>query len=422
MDLIKTEKSIEDTNKTNNQIESIFTSFMENTLFKDKFVLQASYTPETISHREEQIAQIASILAPVLRGERTSNLFVYGKTGTGKTLSVQRVRNELLKRDINSNNLIIEYINCKLKQVSDTEYRIFAELIKKLGGNVPATGLPTGQVYNKFLELIDNEKKLIVIIFDEIDHAVNKITDNFLYNLTRLNTELSKSQISIVGISNNLTFLDEIDPRVRSSLGEEEVVFPPYNALQLQDILNERASRAFMPDVLEEGVISKCSAYAAREHGDARRALDLLRIAGEVAERNGLKKVTLKDIDFANEKIEKDKILEIVTTEPRQFQLVLLSIIDIVEKNERLKDNLSSSIFTGEVYNNYQRLCEKTKNDPLTQRRVSDILSEFDMMGMINSSVISKGRQGRTRQIKLVIPKALVPKVKKILIDAIHLS
>ena len=221
------------------------------------------------------------------------------------------------------NNLIIEYINCKLKKVSDTEYRIFAELIKKLGGSVPPTGIPSSQVYNKFIELIDNEKKLIVLIFDEIDYAVDKISDSFLYNLTRLNTELSKSQICIVGISNNLTFLDNLDPRVRSSLSEEELLFPPYNALQLRDILSERSKIAFKKGVLDEGVIGKCAAFAAREHGDARRALDLLRIAGEIAERNNSNKITLKDIDSANEKIERDKILDIIRTEPKQFQLTL---------------------------------------------------------------------------------------------------
>ncbi|MEM3074355.1 MAG: orc1/cdc6 family replication initiation protein [Candidatus Pacearchaeota archaeon] len=403
--------------KINQKVDRIFNSFIGNQLFKDKFVLQASYTPETIPHRDEQIEQIAAILAPVLRGEKTSNLFIYGKTGTGKTLSVQYVKNELLKRNSDKNNkLIIEYINCKLKKVSDTEYRILAELIKKLGGNVPATGLPTDQVYNKFIELIDNEKKLIILIFDEIDHAVDKISDNFLYNLTRLNSEFSKSQISIVGISNNITFLDDLDPRVRSSLSEEEVVFPPYNAIQLRDILFERSKRAFKEGVLDEGVIAKCSAFAAREHGDARRALDLLRVAGEIAERNNSNKISLKDIDAANEKIERDKILYIVKTEPKQFQLVLLSIIKLVEKH-KLGD-----IFTGDVYNTYQELCEATKNDVLTQRRVGDILSEFDMMGLINSSVISKGRQGRMRRIKLAIPDSLKGKVKKILLESININ
>ncbi|MFA5992350.1 MAG: orc1/cdc6 family replication initiation protein [Candidatus Pacearchaeota archaeon] len=399
------------------KIDKIFDSFMNNNLFKDKFVLQTSYSPSTIPHRDDQIEQIASILAPALRGERTSNLFVYGKTGTGKTLSVQKVRDELIKRNnFDVNNLVIEYINCKMKKVSDTEYRIFAELIKKLGGSIPSTGLPTDQVYNKFIDLIDDQKKLIILVFDEIDHAVGKISDNFLYNLTRLNSELSKSQISIVGISNNLTFLDDLDPRVRSSLSEEEIVFPPYNALQLQDILKERAEKSFKDNVLQDGVISKCAAFAAREHGDARRALDLLRIAGEIAERGNSTKVTLKDIDLANEKIEKDKILDIVKTEPKQFQLVLLAILQLEEARKL------DEIFTGDVFNSYQILCEKTKSDVLTQRRVSDILSEFDMMGLINSSVISKGRQGRTRKIKLSIPSVLLSRVRTILDDSLNLN
>jgi cell division control protein 6 len=403
--------------KVASKVDKIFTSFMENQLFKDKAVLQTSYNPETIPHRDEQIEQIAAIMAPILRGERTSNLFVYGKTGTGKTLSVQFVRDELLKRNNNEDvELVIEYINCKLKKVSDTEYRILAELIKKLGGSVPATGLPTDQVYNRFIELIDDRKKLIVLIFDEIDHAVDKISDSFLYNLTRLNSELANSQISVVGISNNLTFLDDLDPRVRSSLSEEEIVFPPYNAIQLRDILTERSKDAFKDKVLIEGVISKCAAFAAREHGDARRALDLLRIAGEIAERNNSKTVSLKDIDFANEKIEKDKVLDIVRTEPKQFQIVLLSIMKLVEKHKL------EEIFTGDVYNAYQDLCESTKNDVLTQRRVSDVLSEFDMMGLINSSVISKGRQGRTRKIKLSIPDGLRGKVREILFDSLSIS
>ncbi|MCH7590837.1 cell division control protein Cdc6, partial [PVC group bacterium] len=290
---------------------------------------------------------------------------------------------------------------------------IFAELIKKLGGSVPPTGLPSSQVYNKFIELIDNDKKLIVLIFDEIDYAVDKISDSFLYNLTRLNTELSKSQICIIGISNNLTFLDNLDPRVRSSLSEEELLFPPYNALQLREILTQRAKSAFKEGVLGEGVIAKCAAFAAREHGDARRALDLLRIAGEIAERNNSSKITLKDIDSANEKIERDKILDIIRTEPKQFQYVLYSIIELSEETK-------NPIFTGDVYERYREVCLKNKSEALTQRRVSDIIQEFDMLGIINVRVISKGRGGRMREIKLAIAKNIVEKAKKIINESLN--
>jgi len=402
--------------KINTDLNEIFDSFDENCIFKDKFILQANYQPRDIPHRDEQIKQIAAILAPVLRGEKTSNLFLYGKTGTGKTLSIQFVRDELLKR-VNKNQnfkLKIIYLNCKLKKVSDTEYRILAELIKKLGGEVPATGLPTESVYSKFIEMIDSEKQYIVLILDEIDQTVKKISGGFLYNLTRMNSELSKTQISVVGISNDLTFLDNIDPRIRSSLSEEEIVFPPYNALQIQDILKTRSENAFAKNILADGVIAKCAAFAAREHGDARRALDLLRIAGELAERDSSKKVLLKHIDEANEKIERDKILDVIKTEPKQFQLVLLSIIQLFE----LKKN--EPIFTGDIYNLYQDLCRQNHTEVLTQRRVSDIIQEFDMLGIINVRVISKGRGGRMREIRLTITDKIIKKAKDIIQDSLN--
>lgn len=397
------------------ELDSIFDSFDKNSIFRDKTFLQSSYQPTEILHREEQIKQLASILAPVLRGERPSNVFLYGKTGTGKTLSIITVRNELLKRvkkDVGF-KLRIEYLNCKLRKVSDTEYRILAELIKKLGGDVPSTGLPTQAVYNRFIDLVDKERQLLVIIFDEIDQAVKKISDDFLYNLTRLNSELEKTQICVVGVSNDLTFLDGLDPRVRSSLSEEEIVFPPYNAVQLQEILSQRARYAFKEGVLEEGVIAKCAAFAAREHGDARRALDLLRVAGELAERDGSKKILLKHIDEANQKIERDKILDVIKSEPKQFQYVLYAIIRLSEERK------GEPVFTGDVYNFYQEVCEKNHSEVLTQRRVGDIIQEFDMLGIINVRVISKGRGGRMREIRLAIGNNIVQKAKEILSNSL---
>jgi cell division control protein 6 len=287
-------------------------------------------------------------------------------------------------------------------------------MIKKLGGAVPNTGLPTETVYNKFIDLVDKEKQFLVLILDEIDQAVKKISSDFLYNLTRLNSELSRTQICFVGISNDLTFLDGLDPRVRSSLSEEEIVFPPYNALQLQEILNRRSDGAFKEKVVQEGVIAKCAALAAREHGDARRALDLLRIAGELAERDNSKKILMKHIDEANTKIERDKILDVIRTEPRQFQYVLHSIITLSEKVK------GEPIFTGDVYNFYEEVCRKNRSEVLTQRRVSDIIQEFDMLGIINVRIVSKGRGGRMREIKMAIARPIVEKAKKIVEEALR--
>jgi len=405
--------------KNEENVNDIFNTFINKTIFKNKLSLQTNYTPETIPHRQDQVMQIARMLGPCLRLERPSNVFIYGLTGTGKTLSVQFVKQQLLKKATDQKiSLLMPYINCKLKKVADTEYRILAELIKKLGSKVPATGLPTDQLYHRFVELIDSKRQILVIILDEIDRAVGQIGDEFLYNLTRMNSELNNAQISIVGISNNLKFLDTIDPRVRSSLSEEEILFPTYNALQLQDILRNRSSEAFKDGILAEGVVEKCAAYAAREHGDARRAIDLLRIAGELVERDNKENISLDYIDKAKNKMEADKILVSIETQPKQFQITLYSIIELFKK---AREKNEVKIFTGDVYNYYKTLCFRLKIEVLTQRRISDIIGELDMLGLINVKVVSKGRYGRTREIRVDLQESLAEKINSILLSSLNL-
>ncbi|MBN2052161.1 ORC1-type DNA replication protein [Candidatus Woesearchaeota archaeon] len=395
----------------NKEINNIFEQFLQKeSLFKDKKALQSTYIPDEIKHRDIQITQIANILAPALRMEKPSNIFVYGKPGTGKTLSIRYLAEQMLTLADNKKiPLKIIYLNCKLKKIADTEYRLIAQLAREFGKEIPPTGLPTDEVYNVFFQTIDGEKQIILLILDEIDRLVEKAGDELIYNLTRVNTDLKQAQMSFIGVSNNLVFSNNLDPRVKSSLSEEEVVFPPYNAIQLQDILKRRASEAFKEEVIEEGVIQKCAAYAAREHGDARRAIDLLRVAGEIAERKGDKKITMKSVDEAEDTIERDKVIEIVKTQPKQFQATLYTVL--LNKN-----NAKNKIVdTGTVYETYRDLCAKVGLRPLTQRRVSDIIAELDMLGVINAKVISKGRFGRTREISLLLPSNVEQKIKKIL-------
>ncbi len=381
-------------------------------IFKNREYLRPSYTPEELPHRGEQIHQLARILVAPLRGETPSNLLIYGKTGTGKTASVKYVVKELKRVSSHAPRMVEPvYLNC---EVVNTQYRILATLANtfldklrerygrehanSLGfpESVPMTGWPTDEVYRCFFRALDHDPQLAVIVLDEIDRLVLKSGDEVLYNLTRMNSDLIKAKVSIVGISNDLNFMNYLDPRVRSSLSEEELVFPPYNALQLKDILEKRAEMSYADGVLGDGVISLCAAHAAREHGDARRALDLLRIAGELAEREGVEMVTVTHVQLAFEKMEKDKMVEVVRTLPSQSKLVLFSVVLLTEKNSR-------KIVTGDVYAVYRALCRQSGLDVLTQRRVSDLISELDMLGIINAQIISKGRYGRTKEITLSI-------------------
>jgi len=417
-------------------------------IFENKEVLRPSYTPHELPHRNDQINRMATILVSALRGETPSNILIYGKTGTGKTASAKFVSQELestsQKYDVPCE---VEYINC---EVTDTQYRVLAQLantfidqnqaviadrldryrdlrsaavddpialadtefatlddldarIEELETDademeeVPMTGWPTDRVYSTFFEAVDYHERVVVIMLDEIDKLVEKSGDDTLYNLSRMNSELDRSRISIMGISNDLKFTDFLDPRVKSSLGEEEIVFPPYDANQLRDILQHRADIAFKQDALTDDVIPLCAAFAAQEHGDARRALDLLRTAGELAERSQAEIVGEKHVRQAQDKIELDRVVEVVRTLPTQSKIVLFAVI-LLEKNG------VHNINTGEVFNIYKRLCEEIDADVLTQRRVTDLISELDMLGIVNAVVVSKGRYGRTKEMGLSVP------------------
>ncbi|MFA4887367.1 MAG: ORC1-type DNA replication protein [Candidatus Nanoarchaeia archaeon] len=398
-------------------LKTFFSDYLaKQPLFINKKIFQSNYTPGTIPHREEQIQILAGILAPIIRLEKPSNVFVYGKTGTGKTLVTTHVTQQL-KSLAKEQNIPIQflYVNCKMKRVADTEYRIIAQLAKEFGTDIPATGLPTDEVYKIFLKKIDEEKKLLIIILDEVDQLVKKAGDEILYNLTRLNSELKNTELSIIGISNDLLFMDSIDPRVKSSLSEEEILFPPYNAVQILDILKQRSKEGFRENTIQEGVVEKCAAYAAREHGDARRALELLRVAGELAERRNKTLIGIEDIDEAEEKIERDKVLDVIHTQPKHSQLTLLAIFKISELAH-------GQVLTGEAYEVYKELCPSIRLKPLTQRRISDIIAELDMLGIINAKVISKGRYGRTREIKIAIPPSTIQNIKKALEEALSIT
>ena len=261
-------------------------------------------------------------------------------------------------------------------------------------------------MYNRFLKKINEKKQVVILALDEVDRLVSKlgVGDEILYNLTRLNGELDKAQLSIIGISNDLRFMERIDPRVKSSLSEEEIVFRPYDAAELQDILWKRAQIAFSKGILSSSAISLCAALAAAEHGDARRALDLLRVAGELVERSGAKSVDEKHVRQAERCVEHDRIVEILENLPVHSKLVLSSIYILI--NEGIKEPK-----TGEVFEIYNNLCNQINIKTLTKRRVSSLINELNITNILNTKVISLGRYGRTKKILLEIPLNTVKEI-----------
>jgi cell division control protein 6 len=285
--------------------------------------------------------------------------------------------------------------------MTGSEYRVFASLGLSVGTVIPFTGLSVGEVFDRFRNGLESAKIILIVALDEIDALIKERGDGLLYELTRINETLKNSKVSIIGISNDLRFKEFLDPRVFSSLSEEEVVFRPYDAGELRNILFERSKLSLHEGSLSESALSICSALAAAEHGDARRALDLLRVAGEVAERQGDKIITEDHVRDAEKHIEHNRVVEALANLTLHSKLVLLSVYHLSR----------SSATTGEIYDVYNELCGEMGVGLLTQRRLGTLVSELDAMGLVNAKVVNMGRYGRTKKIRLEVSRSLLKDV-----------
>jgi cell division control protein 6 len=380
-----------------NVLDDIFENFVNGVnLFKDREVLRHDYLPDKLPHREDQIRLLGATVAPVLKDSRCSNVFIYGKTGTGKTAVTKYVLSHLeSKAKEYGARVKFCYINCRM---TGSEYRVFAALSQSVGLSIPFTGLSVGEVYDRFRLGLDQSRIIFIIILDEVDALIKDRGDAFMYELTRINETLDNSKVALIGISNDLRLKEFLDPRVFSSLSEEELVFRPYDAGELRNILLERSKLSFQDGVLSDSALSICSALAAAEHGDARRALDLLRVAGEVAERQGAKQITEEHVRQAEKHIEHNRVVEAINNLTMHSKLVLLSVYHLNKP----------SATTGEIYDVYNELCGEMGASLLTQRRLGTLVNELDSMGLVNAKVVSMGRYGRTKKIRLEICRSLI--------------
>ncbi len=371
------------------------------TVFKDRNIISPHYIPNILPYRDKQIGEISGILANALRGKKPNNLFIYGKTGIGKTSVTKFVLKQM--HDYSDKNDCLTastYVNCRNHP---SKYKVLLKCCKAFFPQQSFLGFSSGFVFEKLVDFVKETKKEVILVLDEIDKV--KDVDDLVYSVTRANDELESGSLTILGISNNLLFKDKLDPRTKSSLCEEEMVFPPYNADELKEILTQRISQAFNENVVEEGAISLAAALAAQESGDARTAVMLMLKAGEIADRMNLKKVSDEEVLRAKKIVEEEIIISMISTLPGQEQLVLYSIAELTKQKKGIRkitgEEEAGVLYSGEVYEKYSRVAKRFNENTVSTRWFRQYINELDMYGLIVTTASGSGQRGNTTFIKL---------------------
>ncbi|MGC8651719.1 MAG: Cdc6/Cdc18 family protein [Candidatus Micrarchaeia archaeon] len=372
----------------------------ESNIFANREVLSPHYIPKKLLFREKEIESIERALAPSLRGERGRNLFIYGKTGTGKTSCTRYVIDEV--KNIPNTKAKLSYINCR---IYNTRYRVLNKIVSDHLPTYAKRGYGAVDLYEKLTSWIEEDSKILVATLDEIDMV--KDLDDLVYTLTRINSDIKAGGVTIIGISNKVSFKEDLDPRSLSTLYENELVFSQYYANELYAILKDRAEEGFKQGAIDDDILHYIAAAAAKEGGDARIGLKVLTSAGEIAERKQESKITIEDTEEAKKIAENDIVYDIIVTLPEHQKLVLYSIALLSESGgayKKLTDGVDTYIFSGEVYGRYRSLAEGMHKEVKGERWYRKYLSELELQGLIVAFESGKGIRGHTKLIKLLYP------------------
>lgn len=371
----------------------------DNTIFARRELLRIGHVPDSdrIVGRDNEIKAIEDLLQPGVYGDPPGNAIVYGKTGSGKSLVARHVTGRVRAlSQTNDISLISAYVDC---DQSDTLTRVARTLSQQaaqqssLSWDIPDKGIGSSE-YMDYLYSILSDTDVFIAIIDEIDKLGD---DDILFKLSRAE-ESGKTDcyIGVIAISNKIEYYEHLDERVKSSFQDEELIFHPYDAGQIRSILEKRRD-AFAPDVLDSSVIPKVAALSAREHGDARKAIEILASSGKLAARNGDSKVTEEHVEAAQDYAEMSRFQELIRGSTPHSKYVLFALAYLQ------KSTLKESFSTGEIYDVYEDVCESEGTDPLSHQRVLELLKEWAFSDVTENQYTGGGKsEGSYREHSLL--------------------
>ncbi|MGD2091858.1 MAG: AAA family ATPase [Candidatus Aminicenantes bacterium] len=308
--------------------------------------LYENYNPTKITGREVQVKELSYCLEPAIKKMKPVHAWLYGESGTGKTLVVKYILRKL-QREAYVDGV---YINC---WENNSYYSVLDKLVRELR-ILGAEKLNTAFKLERFHQFIG--KRPFIIILDEIDQAKKPETGAIIYNLCNV------GNTGIICISKSRLALYTLDERIQTRLNAKQIAFLPYTENELFIILKQRTFFSLRPGACSDCIFRFIARLA---EGNSRIAIQILRNAAYIAEREQSKTIKLRHIKAAHNSskdLEKSYLLDRLSSHHR----LLYELVK--EKKE---------VNSGDLWKAYLQRCREIQKHPIALRTYSDYMNKL---------------------------------------------
>jgi cell division control protein 6 len=371
-------------------------------LFKSKEKLYPEYLPNSLPHRENELKTLTNIFKPMLLtpGAISHKALIIGGVGTGKTATA-RVFGKEFTQIAKKKGLNISYVhvNCHRDR---TLFEVINEVVRQLRLPVPQRGLSVREVLNYALDLMDSEDLYVIVTLDEFDYFISVSGSDAVYFLVRVYDEFPDrvKRLNYIFISKSPTALSALDPTTESYLIKNLVIFNPYKSYELYDILKFRAEESIFEGAVSDDILRYIADTVGADKGgpgNARAALEILLIAGEIAEREGSMRISLDHVRKACSIVEPNAVVlnDSLPYLSLHELLILKAIITA------LTESGEPYVSTGVIEEVYRKLCEDYDVEPRRHTKIYEYIINLKKLGIIMTSTYLKGKKGRSTYVSI---------------------
>jgi cell division control protein 6 len=370
-------------------------------IFKSRESLTPEHLPDKLPHREEELRTLVSYFKHLVSspGVISQRVLIIGGVGTGKT-ALSRLFGRIFTRFAREKGYNVAYVhvNCHRNR---TLFNIIYDIALQLAIPLPQRGLSAKEMYDALLSYLQDLDLYVIVALDEFHYFASVAGNDAVYFLTRTYDAFEGAKhVNFIFIATDMSKLALLDPTTEGYLLRHFIKLEPYTSQQLYDILKYRASLSLYDGTYDNDVLKFIANYEGSDRGgsgNARHVLEVLLLAGDIAEKEGAKRITLEHVRRAITSLSRElvNVSDVLKTLTLHELLVLLSITRLLRRSGKREVKM------GEIEEEYRVICDLYGEIPRKHTQLYEYIQNLTKANVIYSYPSRKGQRGRTTMVTI---------------------